>query len=81
MGLLGSARLSQQVEPGGTRQGWVRVMVEFGTSSCFQGIYHARMARRAQHLRCSLCERSERAENRLDKGDGSGLGVWVVVLE
>ena len=23
--------------------------------------YHARMARRAQHLRCSLCERSERA--------------------
>ena len=32
-------------------------------------IYHARMARRAQHLRCSLrlCERSERADNKLDK--------------
>ena len=31
--------------------------------------YHARMARRAQHLRCSLmlCERSERADNKLDK--------------
>ena len=29
--------------------------------------YHARMSRRAQHLRCSLCERSERADNRLDK--------------
>ena len=30
--------------------------------------YHARMARRAQHLRCSLRrERSERADNRLDK--------------
>ena len=27
------------------------------------GVYHARMARRAQHLRC---ERSERADNRLD---------------
>ena len=25
------------------------------------------MARRAQHLRCSLCERSERADNKLDK--------------
>ena len=25
--------------------------------------YHARMARRAQHLRCSLCERSERAQH------------------
>ena len=24
-------------------------------------IYYARMARRAQHLRCSLCEKSERA--------------------
>ena len=30
--------------------------------------YHARMARRAQHLRCSLSERSERADNKLDKG-------------
>ena len=29
--------------------------------------HHARMARRAQHLRCSLRERSERADNRLDK--------------
>ena len=31
--------------------------------------YHARMARRAQHLRCSLrlCEGSERADNKLDK--------------
>ena len=29
--------------------------------------YHARMARRAQHLRCSLCERSERGDNKLDK--------------
>ena len=28
--------------------------------------YHARMARRAQHLRCSLGEKSERAENKLD---------------
>ena len=30
--------------------------------------YHARnrMARRAQHLRCSLCEGSERADNKLD---------------
>ena len=25
------------------------------------------MARRAQHLRCSLCERSERGDNKLDK--------------
>ena len=31
--------------------------------------YHARMARRAQHLRCSR-ERSERADNRLDKRAG-----------
>ena len=31
-------------------------------------LYHARMARRAQHLRCSLSERSERADNKLDKG-------------
>ena len=30
--------------------------------------YHARMARRAQHLWCSLCERSERADDKLDKG-------------
>ena len=30
-------------------------------------VYHARMARRAQHLRCSLSEGSERADNRLDK--------------
>ena len=32
-----------------------------------QPTYHARMARRVQHLWCSLCERSERADNRLDK--------------
>ena len=35
--------------------------------------YHARMARRAQHLLCSLrreCERSERADNKLDKVRG-----------
>ena len=30
-------------------------------------LYHARMARRAQHLRCSLSERSERGDNKLDK--------------
>ena len=30
-------------------------------------VYHARMARRAhEHLRCSLCERSERGDNKLD---------------
>ena len=28
--------------------------------------YHARMARRAQYLRCSLCEGSEQADNKLE---------------
>ena len=32
--------------------------------------YHARMARRAQHLRCSLSERSERGDNKLDNATG-----------
>ena len=30
-------------------------------------VRQARMARRAQHLRCSLCERSKRGDNKLDK--------------
>ena len=33
--------------------------------------YHARMAHRAQHLRCSLCERSERGDNKLDKSSST----------
>ena len=38
-----------------------------GSVKCYHG--HARMARRAQHIRCSLrSERSERVDNKLDKG-------------
>ena len=33
---------------------------------CASCAYHARMARRAQHLWCYICERSERADNKLD---------------
>ena len=44
----------------------MRVLLRFGNSKLTLSINHARMARRAQHLRC---EGSERADNRLDKAD------------
>ena len=40
--------------------------LRFSPSFFYCFAYHARMARRAQHLRCSLCERSERGDNKLD---------------
>ena len=44
----------------------------------YDSFYHARMARRAQHLRCSLSERSERGDNKLDNDSlrfARGAGV------
>ena len=39
------------------------------------------MARRAQHLRCSLCERSERADNKLDNSRLGSLDSWLGLLD
>ena len=49
-------------------------MMVIGQANCVVVVcsdnYHAHMARRAQHLRCR-CERSERADNKLDNSDKS----------